>query len=94
MKLPLQKFTVFGDSMRPTLKRGDNVLVLCWFFKLEIGDLVAIKKDGREMIKRVKAIREQEIFVLGDNEKVSLDSRNFGWINKKEMIGKVIWYQS
>ncbi len=78
--------------MLPTLKRGDNILVLCWFFKLEKGDLVAIKKDKREMIKRVKAIKEGKIFVLGDNEKISLDSRNFGWIEKSEVIGKVIWY--
>lgn len=79
--------------MLPTLKRGDNVLVLCWFFKLEKGDLVAVKKQGRDMIKRVKALKEGEVFVLGDNEKVSIDSREFGWIKKEEVIGKVIWHQ-
>lgn len=80
--------------MTPTLKRGDNVLVLCWFFKIEKGDLVAIKKEARDMVKRVKAIKGDEAFVLGDNEKVSLDSRSFGWINKKDILGKVIWTQS
>lgn len=79
--------------MLPKLKPGQDVLVLCWFFKIEKGDLVAIKKQGKDMIKRVKAIKESEIFVLGDNEKVSLDSRNFGWIENSEIIGKVIWYQ-
>lgn len=88
---PFQRFTVYGDSMLPALKRGDNVLVLCWFFNLEKGDLVSVKKQGKDLIKRVKTIKESEIFVLGDNEKVSLDSRSFGWINKKEIIGKVIW---
>jgi len=82
--------------MLPTIKRGDNVLVLCWFFKVEKGDLVAVhislsKKEGRDMIKRVKAIKGEEVFVLGDNEKVSIDSRSFGWINKKDIIGRVIF---
>lgn len=92
IKFPLQRFTVFGDSMLPTLKRGQDILVLCWFYKLEKGDLVAVKKDAKDMIKRIKAIKEEEIFVLGDNEKVSLDSREFGWVKKEEIIGKVIWY--
>ena len=79
--------------MLPTLKRGDDVLVLCWFFKLKVGDLVAIKKDGRRMVKRVKNMEKDRIFAVGDNEKVSIDSREFGWIKKEEIIGKVIWHQ-
>lgn len=93
MIFPLQRFIVFGDSMLPTLKQGTDVLIFCWFFKIEKGDLVALEKEGRMMVKRVKALRENEVFVLGDNEKVSIDSRSFGWINRKEILGKVIWYQ-
>ena len=78
--------------MLPTLKSGDDVLVLCWFFKLEIGDLVAIKKEGKEMIKRIKSIKGKEIFVLGDNKKESTDSRELGPIKINQIIGKVIWF--
>lgn len=88
--------------MLPTLKPGQDILVLCWFFKLKLGDLVAFKKDGKEMIKRIQktddspgeasAKRGRRIFVIGDNERESTDSRNFGWIDKKDIIGKVIWF--
>ena len=67
MKLiPIQRFTVFGDSMIPTLKLGQDVLVLCWFYKLEVGDLVAIKINGREMVKRISKIndRQKMLYVL------------------------------
>lgn len=90
---PLQRFTVHGNSMEPTLQHGDDVLVLCWFYKLEVGDLVAIKKNKIRMVKRVKKIEETRIFAIGDNEKVSIDSREFGWIRRQEIIGKVIWHQ-
>lgn len=77
--------------MLPTLKPGQDVLVLCWLYKLKKGDLVAIKKSNRDIIKRVQAIKNGKVFVLGDNDKVSLDSRNFGWVDKSAVIGKVIW---
>lgn len=80
--------------MLPTLKPGQDVLVWCWFVKPKVGDIVAIKVNGKEMIKRVSKFSDREImiYVLGDNEKESTDSRNFGWIKKSEIIGKVIWY--
>ncbi len=77
--------------MLPTLKPGQDVLVLCWFFKLRVGDIVAIKVNGKEMVKRIQTIVDRGYFVIGDNEKESTDSRSFGWIDKKDIIGKVIW---
>jgi len=92
IKFPVQRFTVFGNSMIPTLKPGQDVLVLCWFYRLKIGDLVAFNKNGKEMIKRIKQMSsDRGIFVQGDNESESTDSRNFGWIDKKNIIGKVIY---
>lgn len=99
---PIQRFTVSGSSMLPTLKPGQDILVLCWFYKPKAGDIVAIKVNGKEMVKRVRHMSSGPLrlvgdeasrgtFVQGDNEKESTDSRNFGWINKKDIIGKVIW---
>lgn len=79
--------------MLPTLKPGTDVLVWCWFFTLKVGDLVAIKYQGKEIIKRIHYILDREYNVIGDNKKESTDSRKFGWIDRKEIIGKVIFYQ-
>ena len=78
--------------MLPTLKAGQDVLVFCWFYTLKVGDLVAFKKNGREMIKRIQKVRGREYYVIGDNKKESTDSRKFGPIDKSQIIGKVIWF--
>lgn len=77
--------------MLPNLKPGKDVLVWSWFYNPRVGDIVAIKYQGKDMVKRIQTIVDRHIFVIGDNEKESTDSRSFGWIDKKEIIGKVIW---
>ncbi len=91
--LPFSKFIVHGNSMLPTYKPGQQVLSFNWgylFNKPKVGDIVVLEQGGKKMIKRVKKIRSDEIFVLGDNEKMSTDSRTFGWIKKSQIIGKNI----
>ncbi len=93
---PILKFKINQKSMEPTLKEGDNVLVnrLFYFFrKPKIDDIIVLKypKNNMYLIKRVKKVDNNKYFVLGDNLKESIDSRDFGWISKKEIIGKV-WF--
>ncbi len=79
--------------MSPTFKSDDMVLVnrLSYLFgKPKIGDLVVLRKK-KYMIKRIKKIKDNEFFVVGDNKKESTDSRQFGWIRKKEIIGKAFF---
>lgn len=91
---PFSRFTVFGDSMLPTLKPGQDILVFTWayiFFQPKVGDIVVIKVSDREMVKRIQNYHGRDIYVIGDNEKESTDSRNFGPINKSDVIGKVVF---
>lgn len=80
--------------MLPNLKPGQDVLVFNWayvFSKPKKGDIVVIKVNGREMVKRIQMYHGRGIFVTGDNRKYSTDSRKFGSIDKSEIIGKVIF---
>ncbi len=80
--------------MEPTLRDGDVILVnrLAYFLtKPKAGDTVAIKWEKYYIIKRIKKISHGKIFIVGDNKGDSADSRRFGWINKKEIIGKVMF---
>ncbi len=77
--------------MLPTLKEGQDILVWCWFYNPKVGDLVALKKFGKEMIKRISAKTNNKFYVLGDNPKESTDSRSFGALTQDEIIGRVIY---
>lgn len=93
--LPIQKFTIHGSSMFPTLKPGQDVLVFHWayiFTEPKKGDIVVIKKNDTAIVKRIGQITsDRNIFVQGDNADESTDSRSFGPIDKSEIIGKVIF---
>lgn len=79
--------------MEPTLKMGQEVLCFNWayiFIQPKVGDIVVVKVNGKEMVKRIQKVDGRRIFIMGDNKKDSLDSRELGWIDKKNLIGKVI----
>ena len=95
MKLPISRFTVHGFSMYPTLKPGQNLISFNWAYinrKPEVGDLVIIKIKEREMVKRVGSVSSNQVFVKGDNNQESTDSRHFGPVSMDQVMGKVIWY--
>ena len=77
--------------MLPTLQEGQEVLTFNWG-KVKVGDVVVIKHDSKEIIKRIEKIGEDKIFVKGDNKRESTDSRHFGSIDQSQIIGKVIYY--
>lgn len=90
--IPLFKFKIKGDSMNPTFKENDVVLVNRLSYLLsppKIRDLIVLKR-GQHIIKRIKKIKNNKYFVVGDNKKKSTDSRRFGWIDRKDIVGKVL----
>jgi signal peptidase I len=136
-----QAFYIPSDSMVPTLKTNDRVLVNKLSYKVHPvhrGDIVVFTKppsetsDIKDLVKRVIAlpnetvggrnghiyingkqlkepylpagtnagtfsdqtIRPNEVWVMGDNRAFSRDSRYFGPIQKKTIVGRVfvrIW---
>lgn len=87
---PLQKYRVDGISMHPSLKKGDNVLV-SKIGRINKGDIVVYSAKERDYIKRVKSISDGKYFLEGDNGEFSTDSRKFGLVDKKEIVGKAIF---
>ena len=80
--------------MYPTLTNGEKILVKRLGTPKKNDIIVFInpvsnKKEGY-LIKRIVEINNNTYFVMGDNTKDSVDSRTFGWIDKKLLIGKMI----
>lgn len=90
IKFPFTKYKVYGLSMLPTLQPKDLVITFNWVLNLKVGDLVVVKVGKMEIIKRIKKIDGDKFYISGDNPSQSTDSGKFGWIDKNQIIGKVV----
>lgn len=88
-----QGFIIEGDSMLPTLKASDAVLIDPGA-AFSTGDIVLAQhpyKKSVKILKRIGEISPEGKYVLiGDNAGESTDSRTFGEIQKKDILGKVV----
>jgi signal peptidase I len=87
----LLRFKVSGHSMLPTLKPGQQILVSSLpysFSRVKVGDLIAFKGVDKFIVKRVREVMGDRLQVIGDNKK---DSKDYGWIQRQRVIGKVIY---
>lgn len=82
---------VFGVSMEPFVGAGSLVVARGFLMRLKKNDVVVVKQNGLEKIKRILHIKQGKIFLIGDNPQKSTDSRHFGWVSTSSVVGKVIW---
>jgi nickel-type superoxide dismutase maturation protease len=88
-----RRVLVEGASMEPTLLAGDRLLVVRRFAP-RLGDIVALPdpRDGRRLLlKRVTAVAGKELTVEGDNPGSSTDSRDFGPVTGKGLLGRAVY---
>lgn len=102
--LGIDLYQIPSESMMPTLKSGDIVLVDKWAYKDKtptIGDIVVFSRKERnkkEYVKRVCSTPDKVknsfndgLYLLGDNRKSSMDSRYYGLIDYHLVTGKVCY---
>lgn len=88
----VRRVVVEGSSMLPTLIPGDRLL-LVRARHLQCGDLVAVsdpRQHRRLLIKRVSAIGHGSVELRGDNPEASTDSRDFGAVPARLVLGRVV----
>ncbi len=93
----IQILKVTGVSLSPFFLEGDFVVVSKIPFvlrKIKTGDIVVFRHPVYgTMIKKVERISPdgEEVFVVGTHPE-STDSRQFGPLQRRQLIGKVIWH--
>lgn len=95
----IARVRVSGCSMEPVLRDGDRVLVSRLAYRLRSprpGDVVLARVaavPGGLTVKRVAALDGNGRLVLhGDNAAFSTDSRHFGPVPRRAVLGRV-WYR-
>lgn len=93
-------FHIPSSSMKPTLTPGDIIIVDTWSYRSgqpKPNDIIIFTRketDRMVLIKRVHPIpehidsRPMKLYVLGDNQAYSTDSRHFGLIDIAQVKGK------
>jgi nickel-type superoxide dismutase maturation protease len=87
------RVAVIGDSMRPALEPGDRLVVVRWL-RPRPGDVVAAqdpREAARTVVKRVASVGPDGVVLLGDNAPASTDSRTFGPVPRRRVVGRAVW---
>lgn len=82
---------IVGPSMLPVLSPGQVVCAISIGLSPNIGDVIIAFVDGKEIVKRIAKIDQKRVFLIGDNQDYSTDSRSFGWVDFDQILGQIIW---
>lgn len=86
-----------GNSMYPTHKDGDILVFTRLFFVVKPSKVYLFTRkldngETRHIIKRVSRIKDGcQYYVLGDNPDESLDSRYYGYLSNRNLVGKYLF---
>jgi len=90
------RFVVRGDSMAPTFAANDRLFVSKLLYKIvspKVDDIVVLTdpRNDRLILKKVDGVFGDKYFVVGKNLAESTDSRTFGAVDKRQIVGKVLF---
>lgn len=81
---------IVGNSMYPTLLDGEKKHSRRFFNKFDtpkIGRIYVYRDPtGKLVIKRLKMIKDDLCYFVGDNSAMSYDSRYYGFVNRKHIV--------
>lgn len=98
MFLPISRFIVEGNSMLPSYKSGEHLLINKIIYKIRSpkrGEVIVARHPKEKNILLLKRINDfvgpTSFVVISDNQDEGTDSRFFGAIKQKDIVGKVFF---
>ena len=93
--LPISLFRVAGASMEPGLRERDLVVVETLSYLIRrprAGEVVVARHPSTDVliVKRIAEVQGQRYVLRGDNDRESSDSRVFGAVTRKMLVGRVL----
>jgi nickel-type superoxide dismutase maturation protease len=93
-RVVLPRFVVRDTSMRPALEPGDRLVIGRWL-RPRKGDIVVAQDPEQQsiiLVKRVASLtRNGHVVLHADNPNVSRDSRHFGPVPRRLIVGRVLY---
>lgn len=90
------RFRITGNSMMPVLMPGEDVLVNPRAYRTHLpqpGDIVIARHPYQREVKLIKRVMQSledgRCFLAGDNPYESTDSRAFGFVSSRDILGRV-----
>ena len=82
---------VKGESMLPTFTAGEVFFINSKYI-LQIGSVYVFHQPhtGELVMKRLHKIVNGDLYFVGDNADASYDSRNYGYVSTKAVIGEAV----
>lgn len=76
--------------MYPNFIEG-QIIIATKLIKPKVGRVVIFSHDRLEKVKRIKSIKPKGLYVVGDNLTQSTDSRHFGLVKRKDVVGTLMF---
>lgn len=93
IRFPFKRFRIINQSMEPLISDNSEVITFSYLFsKPKIGDIIVFNHNTPPFIfcKKITRVLKNKVWVEGENRKISIDSRKFGYVSKSNIEGKVI----
>ncbi len=89
MKFPLVWRKIVGHSMLPVLPPGTDIIGYRWFRGLKNDQIVIVRIDGKDKVKRLTQAQGEQLKVSDDH--LIGDAPEPNIISRSDVIGVVIW---
>lgn len=83
--------TISGDSMMPTLRDGDQVLVDMSQKNIQSGSIYLLNTDTGLVAKRIRPLDNSSLDIISDNQDYDSWILNLAETEDNPLMGKVVW---